>query len=60
LKGKERTRREGGEHGEGDGWEGKGMGREDIEGRGLEVRREKEEQGEMTKSPDFKTWSKSI
>jgi len=23
-------------------------------------RREKEEQGEMTKSPDFKTWSKSI
>jgi len=23
-------------------------------------RREKEEEGEMTKPPDFKTWSKSI
>jgi len=38
LKGRERTRREGGQHGEGEGWDGKGMGREDMEGRGLEVR----------------------
>jgi len=46
-----------GRDGKGREWNGeRGYGGERI---GSE-RREKEEEGEMTKPPDFKTWSKSI